>query len=93
LKSFTTKQVLKAIGELYLKIINAGGYWCFSYDDEGAGLFHTYSIYTVRYEKRPNVLTPFSIQRAQGRTKLAWVGERVWGTRWLWLMREALIKS
>jgi hypothetical protein len=53
LKRFTTKQVLKAIGEPRLQLIDAGGYWCFIYNDKTAGIFETYNIYTMRLNDFP----------------------------------------
>jgi hypothetical protein len=53
LKRFTTKQVLQAIGEPHLQLIDAGGHWCFVYNDKAAGVFDTYSIYTLRLNDFP----------------------------------------
>jgi hypothetical protein len=53
LKRFTTKQVLKAIGEPHLQLIDDGGCWCFIYDDKTTGVFDTYRIYTMRLTDFP----------------------------------------
>lgn len=53
MKRFTTKQVLKAIGEPHLQLIDAGGCWCFVYNDKAAGIFDTYSVYAMRLNDFP----------------------------------------
>jgi hypothetical protein len=53
LKRFTTKQVLDAIGEPQLQLIDTGAYWCFVYNDKTSGVFHTYRIYAMRLNDFP----------------------------------------
>jgi len=43
----------RLIGEPHLRLIDAGGYWCFIYNDKTAGIFETYNIYTMRLNGFP----------------------------------------
>ena len=53
MKRLTTKQVLKAIGEPHLQLIDADGCWCFIYSDKTTGVFDTYRIYAMRLTDFP----------------------------------------
>lgn len=48
MKATRTSQVLKAIGNDHLQLVQGNGYWYFIYDDVAKGLYDTKSVYTMR---------------------------------------------
>lgn len=48
MKATRTKQVLKAVGNEHLELVQGDGYWYFVYYDEAKGRYDTKSVYTMR---------------------------------------------
>jgi hypothetical protein len=48
MKTTSTKQVLKAVGNEHLDLVRGNGYWYFVYDDLANGIYDTRSVYTMR---------------------------------------------
>jgi hypothetical protein len=52
--AFSTKAVIKAIGDRRLRLVDGGGYWYFIFDDiEKHKVYETYSIAVMRLSDMP----------------------------------------